>query len=74
MIEAVRDARASRATTAEHVWPVEERWIVCTDYDLTSTYIACDAEAAQRLLDHNLIEAVLIDRSTRIDNSAEEQR
>jgi hypothetical protein len=31
------------------VWPKDHTWIVCIDYDLTSTYIACDDRLAEQL-------------------------
>jgi hypothetical protein len=73
VIEAVRNAGSLRATTAECVWPVGEGWIVFTDYDLTSTYVACDNESADLLLGAAQLETVLVQRSTRVDNSAYEQ-
>jgi hypothetical protein len=74
VIDAVRDAGAPRATTAECVWPVDQRWIVFTDYDLTSSYVACSAEAADRLLRNSELETVVVDRATRIDDRADKQQ
>lgn len=73
VINAVRAAGAVRVTTAECVWPHDQRWIVFTDYDLTSSYVACSAEAANRLLRNSELETVIVDRATRIDNHADEQ-
>jgi len=73
VINAVRAAGAVRATTAECVWPHDRRWIVFTDYDLTSSYVACSAEAANRLLRNSELETVVVDRATRIDDHANEQ-
>ena len=73
VIDAVRDAGATRVTTAECVWPVDRRWIVFTDYDLTSSYVACSAGAADRLLRNSELETVVVDRATRIDDHADEQ-
>lgn len=73
VIDAVRAAGAVRATTAECVWPHDRRWIVFTDYDLTSSYVACSAGAADRLLRNSELETVIVDRATRIDDHADEQ-
>lgn len=72
-VDAIRRAGATGATTAEHVWPRDQRWIVCTDYDLVSSYVAASTGAARRLIDHPNIEAVLVERTTRIDRHADEQ-
>ena len=72
VIEAVNDGPATGITTAEYVWPTNRSWIVCSDYDLTSTYVALSSEAAYRLLTHPEIEAVEVDLNTRIDDGADE--
>jgi hypothetical protein len=73
VIDAVNDGPATSITTAEYVWPTNRSWIVCTDCDLTSTYVALSREAACRLLTHPEIEAVEVDLNTRIDDAADEQ-
>jgi hypothetical protein len=74
VIDAVNDGPATSITTAEYVWPSDKSWIVCTDYDLTSTYVALGAEAASRMLAHPAIEAVEVTLDTRVDDAADEQR
>jgi len=73
VIEAVNDGPATSITTAEYVWPTNRSWIVCADYDLTSTYIALSGKASYRLVTHPEIEAVEVDLNTRIDDAADEQ-
>lgn len=72
VIDAVRSAGAGIATTAENVWSIERSWIINTDYDLTSTYVSCDGAAANRLLDNDGLEAVLVHRLSRVDDHADE--
>ena len=40
VLDRARRSGARPVTTPEYVWPENQSWIVCTDYDLTSTYIA----------------------------------
>lgn len=57
----------------EWVWPSDERWLVSTDYDLTSTYVALSMSTAERVLADPTIEACLVAIDTRIDDRADEQ-
>lgn len=57
----------------EWVWPVDESWIVHTDWDLTSTYVAADPVVASRLLANDRLEAIEVDPETRIDDMAHQQ-
>ena len=72
-IEAVNAGTTKSITTAEYVWPLDESWIVCTDYDLTSTYVALGREPAARLLAHPNLDAVEVGLNTRIDDAADEE-
>ena len=62
-----------RAATPEYVWPIDQSWIVCTDYDLTSTYMAASHHVAERVMQHPVIEAVDVHLNTRVDDAADEQ-
>ena len=73
VIQAVNGGDAKSITTAEYVWPTDNSWIICTDYDLTSTYVALGIDAASRLLATPEIEAVEVALDTRVDDAADEQ-
>lgn len=73
VIARVREAGAAFVTTSEYVWPEDQAWIVCSDYDLVSTYIASAHEVASRVLHHPAIEAVEVHQQTRVDGGADEQ-
>jgi len=55
----------------EYVWPSDRSWIVITDYDLVSTYIACDANLAALLLRTDGLELLPATLETRIDNRSD---
>jgi len=55
----------------EYVWPSDRSWIVITDYDLVSTYIACDANLAALLLRTDGLELLPVTLETRIDNRSD---
>jgi hypothetical protein len=57
----------------EYVWPADMSWIVCTDYDLTSTYVAMSGRGPDSLLDSPNVEAVAVRLTTRVDDRADEQ-
>ena len=61
------------AETPELVWPDDRSWVICTDYDLTSTYIGSDRKLAGVLMDDSQLEIVEVTRDTRVDNAADEQ-
>ncbi|MGN6692703.1 MAG: hypothetical protein ACTHN0_00870 [Aquihabitans sp.] len=74
--DAVRHIRmhgATYITTASLSWCETQRWIVCCDNDLTSTYIATDRGTAGRLSRHPGLEVLEVTRGTRVDDSAHEQ-
>lgn len=76
MLDAVGELRRGRGLpnqTPEYVWPADQRWIVCSDFDLTSTYVAADDDAAVRVLEDPGLEALEVDLDTRVDNCADEQ-
>jgi hypothetical protein len=55
----------------EFVWPVDRSWVVNTDYDLVSTYVACNDRLAEAILASDALEALPVSRETRIDNDAD---
>ncbi len=73
--EAVAVARAIGVPSGspEYVWPDDVRWIVRTDWDLTSTYVALSHDAAERILADSRVEAVEVNLDTRIDDAADER-
>jgi hypothetical protein len=72
-VEAVRrvasERSGSRLGGPEAIWPIDERWIVVSDYDLTSTYVAMDAEGAERVRSTSYLEVLPVDLNTRIAGS-----
>jgi hypothetical protein len=56
----------------ELVWPEDRAWVVCTGYDLTSTYIACSRDVAARVAAGPHLETLEVSRQTRIDDYADE--
>lgn len=66
------EARAGAAvSTPEYVWPEDRSWVVCTDYDLTSTYVASRRPLADALLNDAELEVVEVERATRVDYRAD---
>ena len=61
-----------RAPGPEFVWPVDRSWVVNTDYDLASTYVACDEVMANSILNAEDIEALPVSRSMRVDGGADQ--
>ncbi len=55
----------------EFVWPEDRSWIVATDCDLVSTYIACDERLSDLLLDDQVLELLPVTLTTRIDFDAD---
>lgn len=51
----------------EHWWPEDRSWVVGSDYDLCSTYLACSQETAERVIADDRLEAVLVSSQTRVD-------
>jgi hypothetical protein len=51
----------------EYVWPDDRSWVLCTDYDLTSTYIACDESLASAFLTSPDLEVLPTDPNDRVD-------
>lgn len=56
----------------EFVWPIDRAWVVNTDYDLVSTYVACDDALAESILNNVDIEAQPVSRSMRVDDGADQ--
>jgi hypothetical protein len=71
-VVAVARADGVGAWSPEYVWPDDEQWIVRTDWDLTSTYVAAPRSAATRLLNDPRLETVEVSLRTRVDDSADE--
>jgi hypothetical protein len=74
-IDAVRD-RAARDGNApvpgpELAWPEDRTWVVNTDYDLSSSYIACDATLASSLVSDAALELLAVTLDARVDNNCD---
>lgn len=72
-VEHIRSHGGREITTPSLSWSHDQRWITCSDYDLTSTYVATDTPTANRLLANPSLEILEVERTTRIDNKADEQ-
>jgi len=55
-----------------YIWPEDRLWVVATDYDLTSTYIACDASTYEALSAEPGLETIAVSRRSRIDYGADQ--
>lgn len=51
--------------------PRGHAWVVCSDHDLTSTYVACGEEVARAIFAHPDLEALSVTPETRIDFGAD---
>jgi hypothetical protein len=65
--EAVPMPIGRRRLPIEYMWATDKSWIVATDYDLHSTYVACASDAAARIASDPVLEVLDVTRSTRID-------
>jgi hypothetical protein len=72
------DARAAADTNGpspipgpEYFWPFDRSWVVSTDYDLVSTYIACNGDLADRLLSDGILETFQVSLDSRVDDLAD---
>jgi ABC-type Fe3+-hydroxamate transport system substrate-binding protein len=59
------------ASTPEFVWPVDEEWVLNTDPDLVSTFVACDEGLANTILAHPRLEVLAVTLKSRIDRGAD---
>lgn len=67
----IDERHAAEVSTPELVWPQDRRWVVHTDYDLDSTYIAADTALATDLLADPMLETIAVDLATRVDYRAD---
>ncbi|MDT7723830.1 MAG: hypothetical protein QOI21_406 [Actinomycetota bacterium] len=51
----------------EHWWPEDRSWVVGSDYDLCSTYVACSEEVGRRFLIDDGLEALPLAPNARVD-------
>ena len=73
VIAAVREGDINAAVESpELVWPEDRSWLLYTDYDLVSTYIASNRAVASALIADEHVEAVEITRQTRFDDRADD--
>lgn len=69
-LDAVHE-EAGQVLGPTYIWPEDRRWLVTTDYDLVSTYVACGSETAEGLMADGELELLPVTRSTRIDNGSD---
>lgn len=55
----------------EYIWPADRSWVVMTDWDLTSTYVACDDGLAAALVADSKLEGIEVPPATRVDDYAD---
>lgn len=74
-IEAARDRAAhvgGRVVPGpELVWPEDRSWVLRTDYDLASSYIACDPALASSIAADPALEVVPVTRGMRVDDRSD---
>jgi len=58
--------------TPEYWWPADQSWCVCSDYDLTFTFVAGSSRLAQELLSDTTLECLMVTPDARIDDYAPE--
>jgi hypothetical protein len=56
--------------TPEYLWPADQSWCVCSDYDLTFTIVAGSKELVSCVLNDATLEALEVTPQTRIDSYA----
>ena len=54
--------KAAAAGGPTYIWPGDRRWLVATDYDLPSTYIACDVPTSEALTADDILEVLPVSR------------
>ncbi|WP_093573498.1 hypothetical protein [Amycolatopsis rubida] len=54
--------------------PRGHAWVVCSDHDLASTYVACSEEVAKAIVAHPDLEALDVTPDTRIDFASDQPR
>jgi len=55
----------------EYIWPDGRNWVLCSDYDLSSTYLACGADLANAIEAEPRLETIAVSLDTRVDNRAD---
>ena len=69
--DSASEARGCSIFGPEYIWLADRSWVVMTDFDLTSTYVACRSELAERLLADEVLEVVPVSLMTRVDSRAD---
>ncbi len=71
VVALARSERFSTVESPEAVWPEDRSWVFFTDYDLVSTYIACNRTLGSALAADDRLETCEVSRDTRIDDNAD---
>jgi len=69
-----RKARRDKAAVVpgpEYAWPKGRAWVLNSDYDLSSSYVACDGALAGALQEDKRLELLPVTLDTRIDDGAD---
>jgi hypothetical protein len=70
---AVRETAGEHLRGPEWIWPENRAWVVHSDYDLESTYIAAHDGLAAALLADSGLEVLRVSLDTRVDDRADEE-
>jgi hypothetical protein len=70
-LQRIMDDEAGMRDGPEYWWSKEHAWVVCSDFDLTSTYVACAEDVAEVIIAHPDIEALYVSPDMRIDSAAD---
>ncbi|MBM7774332.1 hypothetical protein JOD54_004536 [Actinokineospora baliensis] len=70
-VEAASQLVGRRIADPEYIWPQARAWVVETDYDLTSSYLACDTALSAELLADDGLELLPATLHTRIDTASD---
>jgi hypothetical protein len=65
------ETNSAVVSTPEYIWPSDRAWIVCCDYDLSSTYVAGTSDLCADLLGDPSLEIVEVALDTRVDYKAD---
>jgi hypothetical protein len=67
----VHDVTGVDLVGPEYLWPTDRSWVVNTDYDLSSTYLACAPSMAAALRAEPGLEILPVTLDTRVDERAD---
>lgn len=69
---ALARAEGWSSESPEYLWPEDRSWVLCTDYDLDSSYLAAGRELAAAVSAERRLESASVSPDTRVDRRADE--